>query len=61
MVINLSSYLAARHSVVSGDWISKIGEFLVGQITETDFISAASSANSHKNKGQHCEAGITPG
>lgn len=54
--MDLKAYLTARGSKDSGDWPSEIGRFLAGQITEQDLLSAATSADTKKDKEQHCEA-----
>jgi lipoprotein NlpI len=52
----LQDYLANRTTGKPDDWELKIGRFLTGQLTETDFLKAANDADKKKNDGQHCEA-----
>jgi lipoprotein NlpI len=54
----LSDYLTRRTSLnmLAGDWVSHIGDFLLGRITESDFIDAANTGNTTLSQGRHCEA-----
>ncbi|HUB68593.1 MAG TPA: tetratricopeptide repeat protein [Candidatus Methylacidiphilales bacterium] len=52
----LTAYMTSRPDVYAGDWPSKVGGFLLGQINEADFLSAASSGDPQKNPRLHCEA-----
>ena len=40
----------------AADWISRIGRFLLDQISEFDFLGGATSSDMEKNRAQHCEA-----
>lgn len=40
----------------AGDWAAKVGEFLVGQMNEADFLKASESTEGKVDKEQHCEA-----
>ena len=41
----------------SGDWYEKIAQFLLGNISESEFINAADNHNDPKKRnGQRCEA-----
>ncbi|MBV8416604.1 MAG: hypothetical protein JO251_15455, partial [Verrucomicrobia bacterium] len=52
----LSAYLDKRWDMVPGDWISKVGEFLLDKITEADLFAAAASSDAKKERAHHCEA-----
>jgi len=52
----LKEYLATRPAADSGDWPSRVGDFLTGRITEKEFLSASDSPDSRKSLDQHCEA-----
>lgn len=51
----LQNYLKARKGNPN-DWSVTVGRFLVGQITEADFLLAADHIDKIKNTQQHCEA-----
>jgi lipoprotein NlpI len=38
------------------DWPSKVGHFLAGQLTESDFLQAAANPDTLTDREQHCEA-----
>jgi lipoprotein NlpI len=38
------------------DWATGIAEFLLNKIVEADFVAAANSPDTEKDRGQHCEA-----
>jgi lipoprotein NlpI len=52
----LQAYLNNRKTGTPDDWPSKIGSFLTGQLTESDFFKAAENSDQQTSKGQHCEA-----
>jgi HEAT repeat protein len=52
----LMSYLEHRNTGTTNDWPSKVGRFLTGQLTETDFLNAATNTNAKTDREQHCEA-----
>ena len=52
----LQTYLAGRTTGKLDDWASKIGHFLVGQLSEPEFLTATKNADQKKEKGQSCEA-----
>jgi tetratricopeptide (TPR) repeat protein len=52
----LAAYLGSRRNMPATDWISKIGRFLLDQITESDFLADATSSDVEKDRAQHCEA-----
>ena len=52
----LTSYLEKRWDTAPADWISKIGGFLLDNISEADFFAAASSTDPKRERTQHCEA-----
>jgi tetratricopeptide (TPR) repeat protein len=52
----LSTYLSTRPPTRAGDWQSKIGDFLIGKINETDFLAAAHSEDPRIDRENHCEA-----
>ena len=52
----LSSAMEKNWNAASGDWVSQTGRFLLGQINETDYLTAAASTDKSKDQGQHCEA-----
>jgi lipoprotein NlpI len=52
----LKEYLANRQISNSDDWPSQIGRFLTDQITSQELLTAAQSADTKKDKEQHCEA-----
>jgi ankyrin repeat protein len=52
----LAAYLANRKTGKPDDWPSKVGAFLAGQSSESDFLKAADDPNLQTSKEQHCEA-----
>ena len=52
----LAAYLGSRRNMPAADWISKIGRFLLDQISESDFLGDATSFDVEKDRAQHCEA-----
>jgi hypothetical protein len=50
---DMEQYLAHRRP---GDWSVKIGEFLVGQMSEAGLLQAATSPGTETTDGQRCEA-----
>jgi tetratricopeptide (TPR) repeat protein len=52
----LAAYLGSRRNMPAGDWISKIGRFLLDQISETDFLGGATSSDVEESRAQQCEA-----
>jgi lipoprotein NlpI len=52
----LAAYLGSRRNMPAADWISKIGRFLLDQISESDFLGDATSSDVEKDRAQHCEA-----
>jgi len=52
----LQTYLQNRKSLKPEDWPLKVGQFLIGELSEPDFLNAADNTNMKKNDGQHCEA-----
>lgn len=52
----LKDYCNYRQTGTPGDWQSKIGSFLTGQLTEPDFFRAAENSDNKKDSEQHCEA-----
>jgi lipoprotein NlpI len=52
----LSAYLNKGRGVPLGDWVSKIGEFLLDKISEADFLASANSSGEEKDLGRLCEA-----
>src|SRR5271157_2265479 len=52
----LAAYLGSRRNMPAADWISKIGRFLLDQISESDFLGDATSSDVGKDRAQHCEA-----
>jgi tetratricopeptide (TPR) repeat protein len=52
----LAAYLSSRRNMPDADWISKIGRFLLDQISESDFLGGATSSDVEKDRAQHCEA-----
>ncbi len=51
----LAAYLDGRKVEHPDDWPSKIGRFLAGQLSESDFLKAADDPNLQTSKEQHCE------
>lgn len=52
----LAAYLEHRKAQNPDDWPSKVGRFLAGQLSESDFLKAADDPNLQTSKEQHCEA-----
>jgi lipoprotein NlpI len=52
----LAAYLDKEGGVSREDWTTKIGMFLLDKIGEADFLAAASSPDTQKDRNQHCEA-----
>ena len=52
----LQSYMENRKNGTNEDWQSKIGHFLIGQLTEQQLFSAAENSNSKTEQEQLCEA-----
>ena len=52
----LSDYLAKRSDGKPEDWPARIGDFLLGQMAESDFLAAATSSDENRNRFQHCQA-----
>jgi tetratricopeptide (TPR) repeat protein len=52
----LAAFLGSRRNMPAADWISKIGRFLLDQISESDFLGDANSSDVEKDRAQHCEA-----
>ena len=54
--VELQTFLASRTTGIPDDWVSKIGRFLAGQLSEPDFFAAAKNANPKTESQQLCEA-----
>jgi lipoprotein NlpI len=54
--VELKAYLDNRKTGKPNDWPSKVGRFLAGQLTESDFLKAAEDTNPRTDQEQHCEA-----
>jgi lipoprotein NlpI len=52
----LHTYLENRKTGKPDDWPSKVGRYLTGQLSESDFCNAAENADKKKNDEQYCEA-----
>jgi ankyrin repeat protein len=52
----LAAYLENRKTGKPDDWPSKVGRFLTGQLSESDFLKAADDPVLQTAKEQHCEA-----
>jgi len=52
----LAAYLENRKTGTPDDWPSKVGRFLAGQLSESDFLKAADDPSLQTSKEQHCEA-----
>jgi lipoprotein NlpI len=52
----LQTYLENRKTGKPGDWASSIHRFLIGQLTEPDFLKAAVNTDKKIENDQHCEA-----
>ena len=51
----LSDYLHRRSDKTDG-WSLQIGRFLIGELSQVDFLKTADCADEEKSKKQHCEA-----
>ena len=52
----LQKYLTGRTIGKPGDWESKVGRFLTGELAEPEFLAAAKNADPRMEVGQLCEA-----
>ena len=52
----LTSYIDNRWNGAPDDWETKIANFLLDKISETDFFVAAASPDAKKERGQRCQA-----
>jgi lipoprotein NlpI len=52
----LAAYMTPERRISQEPWTAKVGDFLLGNITEDDLIAAAASPDATKDQGQHCEA-----
>ena len=52
----LSAFLDQRRNAAPGDWVSTVGGFLLGTITEEKLFAAAASPDAKKESAQKCEA-----
>jgi membrane associated rhomboid family serine protease/lipoprotein NlpI len=52
----LAAYLEKRSIATPDDWASKVANFLLGKISQEDFVAAAASPDAKKESRQHCEA-----
>jgi tetratricopeptide (TPR) repeat protein len=52
----LTTYLGRRKTQKPNDWPLKVGRFLAGQLSESDFLKAADDANLRTAKEHRCEA-----
>ena len=52
----MAAYLERRKAQKPDGWPSKVGRFLAGQMSESNFLKAADDPNSQTAKEQHCEA-----
>jgi lipoprotein NlpI len=52
----LKRYLDNRKTGKPDDWASKVGRFLAGQSTESDFLKAAGDTNARTDQEHRCEA-----
>ena len=48
--------LAAHFNAESGSWVAKIETYLLGNLSEAEFLAAAASPAINTDRGQHCEA-----
>jgi lipoprotein NlpI len=51
----LAAYWERRKPQKPDDWPSKVGAFLSGQLSESDFLKAADHPNLQTSKEQHCK------
>ncbi len=54
--VELQKCLAGRSLGKPDDWTAKVGQFLVGQLAEPEFLAAAKNADPKTKAGQLCEA-----
>jgi tetratricopeptide (TPR) repeat protein len=52
----LCDYLAKRPDGIPQDWAAQIAKFLIGQMSEPDFLAAATSPDENLNRVRHCQA-----
>jgi|HubBroStandDraft_6_1064221.scaffolds.fasta_scaffold04706_2 tetratricopeptide (TPR) repeat protein len=52
----LATYLPQRKPATRDDWVTKISAFLLGRLTEGQFLAAASSPDLTVDRHRHCEA-----
>lgn len=52
----LSDYLTKRSDGKPQDWLARVAQFLLGQMTEPDFLAAATSSDEYLNRSQYCQA-----
>jgi tetratricopeptide (TPR) repeat protein len=52
----LAAYLGSRPNTTGADWVSKIGRFLLDQISESELLTDAISSDVEKDRAQHCES-----
>jgi lipoprotein NlpI len=57
----LAVSLSKNWNAKPGDWVTKVAQFLLGRIDETQFLAAAVSADKSENQGRHCEASYYAG
>jgi lipoprotein NlpI len=48
--------LASHFNAEAGSWPSKIQAYLLGNLSETEFLAGAASPKVETDRGQHCEA-----
>ena len=53
---DLATALGKNRNSPSGAWVTQDARFLLGQLGENDYLSAARSTDQHTDIGQHCEA-----
>jgi len=52
----LSDYLAKRSNGKPEDWLARVAQFLLGQMTEPNLLAAAASPDEYLSRSQHCLA-----
>jgi lipoprotein NlpI len=52
----LSTYLSHRQGPAASVWVTNVANFLIGKLTEDDFIASANAAEPWINEEHHCEA-----
>ncbi len=52
----LADFLGKRANPAPGDWVSQVGGFLLGTVTEAELFAASASPDVAKERGQRCEA-----